>query len=283
MSASLPLGVPSLAPKLIGGLAVRRLGTGFPLVLVHGGVGSWTHWNANVVSLSRHFSLTLIDLPGYGDAPMPSTDEPDPYIEGVASDLSRAMKGLGAFGVVGFSFGAVICAGAARRLGALVNAMSLLGPAGFGVPAGRRVDLVSVPPAAENPAGHRAAVAHNLGQFMLSKVPAPDDVTVDLHSANMARLRFDSRKVSFQDRIVEDLGALSCPLQVIWGENDHLPVPSTQARADRIRRARPDVEIHIVPGGGHWVQYEAAHAVDALLIAFHERVSRSSLQRGVSR
>lgn len=278
MSASLPFGVPSPAPEIIGGLAVRRLGTGAPLVLVHGGVGSWTHWIANVVSLNRHFALTLIDLPGYGDAPMPATDEPAPYLEGVASDLSLAMKGAGGFGLVGFSFGAVICAAASRQLGDRVNAISLLGPAGFGVPSGRKVNLVSVPPAENDETAHRAAVAHNLGQFMLSTTPTPDDVAVDLHSANMARLRFDSRKVSFQDRIVDDLGALSCPLQVIWGGNDHLPVPSTQARADRIRKSRPDAEVHIVPGGGHWVQYEAARAVDALLIAFHERVSRRTLQ-----
>ncbi|MEP9380472.1 alpha/beta fold hydrolase [Aquabacter sp. CN5-332] len=270
-----PLRTPSSpAPVIVGALAVRRFGAGAPLVLVHGGVGSWTHWLANIDGLSRAFALTVVDLPGYGDAPAPPAREPEAYLDGVAADLLRVMEGEGSFGLVGFSYGAVISAAVARRIGDRVNAMSLLGPGGFGVPVGRKVELVPVPSAAEDPDGHRAAVAHNLGQFMLSRTPAPADPVVDLQSANIARLRFDSRKISLQDRIVGDLSGLFSPLQVIWGAQDHLPVPSIEARAERIVQARPDAEIHVVPDAGHWVQYEAPEAIDALLTDFHNRVTR---------
>jgi 2-hydroxy-6-oxonona-2,4-dienedioate hydrolase len=261
------------APEMVGALAVRRFGAGAPLVLIHGGVGSWTHWSANVEALAQHFALTVIDLPGYGDAPDPIDQEPDGYLKGVARNLVRAMRGRESLGLVGFSFGAVVCTAIALQLGAHVKAMSLLGPGGFGNPGGRNINLLPVPSLAEDPAGHRAAVAHNLGAFMLSRTPAQDHSVVDLHSANLARVRFDSRRISFQDRIVDDLEKLSCPLQVIWGGADRLPIPSLQARAERIRKARPDAEIEIVPGAGHWVQYEAPRAVDALLIEFHQRVS----------
>lgn len=260
------------APEVIGALAIRRFGAGLPLVLVHGGVGSWTHWIANVYALARHFEIMTIELPGYGDAPEPPTREPDAYLQGVADDLAQAMHAASSFGLVGFSFGAVICAAVARRLGARVNALSLLAPGGFGAPVGRAVQLVPVPPAVEDAAGHRMAVAHNLGQFMLSRTPAAEDPVVDLQSANIARVRFDSRQISFPDRIVGDLADLVCPLQVIWGAEDRLPLPSTQARAERIHAARPDAEIHIVPAAGHWVQYEAPRAVEALLVEFHKRV-----------
>jgi 2-hydroxy-6-oxonona-2,4-dienedioate hydrolase len=261
------------APEMVGALAVRRFGAGAPLVLFHGGVGSWTHWIANIESLAQHFALTVVDLPGYGDAPDPVDKEPDGYLKAVARDIARAMPGEESFGLVGFSFGAVVSTAIALQLGARVRAMSLLGPGGFGNPVARNIDLLPVPSLAENPAGHRAAVAHNLGAFMLSRPPAQDHPVVDLQSANLARVRFDSRRISFQDRIVADLEKLSCPMQVIWGGEDRLPVPSTQARAERIKKARLDAEIHIVQGAGHWVQYDAPRAVEALLIEFHQRVS----------
>ncbi|MFG1347786.1 alpha/beta fold hydrolase [Xanthobacter autotrophicus DSM 431] len=262
------------APELVGTLAVRRFGAGAPLVLVHGGVGSWTHWIANVEALSRSFAVTAVDLPGYGDAPAPQASAPEAYLDAIAADLSRAMADAPSFGLVGFSFGAVIAAAVARRLGGKVNALSLLGPGGFGVPLGRKVALVPVPAAEEDLKGHRVAVAHNLGQFMMSRPPAPEDPVVDLQSANIARLRFDSRKVSHRDCLVDDVGRLTAPLQIIWGAEDHLPVPSIAARAERVSAARPDAEIHIVPDAGHWVQYEAPRAVEALLSDFHNRVSR---------
>lgn len=270
-----PLIPPSVPPaERVGTLAVRRFGAGAPLVLIHGGVGSWTHWIANLEPLARSFAAVTVDLPGYGDAPAPQAREPEAYLDGIAADLAQAMRGTPSFGLVGFSFGAVIAAAVARRLGADVNAVSLLGPGGFGLPLGRKVELVPVPAADADPQGHRAAVAHNLGQFMMSRTPAPEDPVVDLQSANIARLRFDSRKVSHRDCLIGDLERFTAPLQIIWGADDHLPVPSIAARADRVRAARPDAQIHIVPDAGHWVQYEAPRAVEALLTDFHNRVTR---------
>jgi pimeloyl-ACP methyl ester carboxylesterase len=264
----------ALAPELIGTIAVRRFGGGTPLVLVHGGVGSATHWTANVEAMSRHFAVTVIDLPGYGDAPPPRGTAPDAYLEDVGISLEAALPPTGKFGLVGFSFGAVISTAVARRFEGRVNALSLLAPGGFGVPAGRHVSVLPVPPLEKDPTGHAAAVAHNLGSFMLSRVPAPDHPVVRLQSENIARARFDSRKISFQERLVDDLKSTSCPLQVVWGKNDRLPVPSIATRIELIRSARPDAEFHVVPEAGHWVQYEAPDAVDALLIDFHERVSK---------
>lgn len=263
----------AVPPERVGSLAVRQFGSGPSLVLIHGGVGSATHWIANLDALSQRFSVAAVDLPGYGDAPEPLSRDPAAYLDEIATSLDQILPADSRFGLVGFSFGAVIAAAVTRTLPKRVNALSLLGPGGFGVPAGREVTLVPVPRAAEDPAGHAAAVARNLGSFMLSRTPQPDDPVVYLQSQNIARARFDSRRVSYQNRLTDDLRATTCPLQVIWGAADLLPVPSIAVRRECVRSARPDAEFHIVPNAGHWVQFEAPAAVDDLLINFHERVS----------
>src|SRR5215210_7165157 len=59
-----------------GSMVWRVWGVGEPLVLFHGGSGSWTHWIRNIAELSKHYELWLADIPGLGDSAMP----PKPWV-----------------------------------------------------------------------------------------------------------------------------------------------------------------------------------------------------------
>ena len=50
-----------------GTMAWRCWGSGPPLVLLHGGYGSWMHWIRNVLPLSRQFTVIAPDMPGLGE------------------------------------------------------------------------------------------------------------------------------------------------------------------------------------------------------------------------
>ncbi|MHA1570054.1 MAG: alpha/beta fold hydrolase, partial [Alphaproteobacteria bacterium] len=50
------LGLPPLTRRMIGGIAVTSAGQGAPVVLVHGGSGSWSHWARNVGPLAERFA-----------------------------------------------------------------------------------------------------------------------------------------------------------------------------------------------------------------------------------
>src|SRR5262249_60315872 len=84
----------------------RVWGTGEPLVLRHGGSGSWTHWIRNIPALARHFELWVPDLPGLGSSAMP----PRPFIP--KSSAAAVVTGIDALlksarlSMAGFSFGA---------------------------------------------------------------------------------------------------------------------------------------------------------------------------------
>ena len=49
-----------------GTVVWRIWGSGPPLVLLHGGTGSWMHWVRNIEDLSTSFTLIVPDLPGLG-------------------------------------------------------------------------------------------------------------------------------------------------------------------------------------------------------------------------
>src|SRR5437763_9356025 len=49
-----------------GSMVWHCWGSGLPLVLLHGGYGSWSHWIRNVLPLSRSFRVIPPDPPGLG-------------------------------------------------------------------------------------------------------------------------------------------------------------------------------------------------------------------------
>lgn len=253
------------------GLAVRCWGTGAPLVLFHGGMGSWSHWCRNITALACRFSVIAVDLPGYGDSIDAGSLDENAYIDWVADVFDGIVGKLAPAGLVGFSFGAVIAAGVAARKSRQVNRLTLLGPGGFGYRTGSSITLKKLPKGDADPRELREITAFNLGQWMLSSIPNVDDPVIDIHLRNLARSRFDNRQISASDRLVADLAKLSCPIQLIWGGRDVLTFPSIDARLDRCLAVRPDVTAEILPEGGHWVAYECADAVNALLGRFHAR------------
>ena len=80
-----------------------------PLVLLHGGSGSWTHWLRNILPLVESGRRVLVpDLPGFGDsaAPAHGTDAdalPEPVEQGL-----NVLLGDAACDLVGFSFGGMV-------------------------------------------------------------------------------------------------------------------------------------------------------------------------------
>ena len=73
-----------------GAVAWRRFGKGPPLVLVHGGHGSWLHWARNVEALSNEFELFVPDLPGYGDSAFPV----ESTLEALVASTRRSLDAL---------------------------------------------------------------------------------------------------------------------------------------------------------------------------------------------
>src|SRR2546423_15496707 len=106
-------------PLKNGEIVWHLWGTGKPLVLLHGGTGSWMHWVRNIEFLARDFMLVVPDIPGSGESANP---EQPISAERIATSISKGLDSLiGAdtrFAIAGFSMGGLIAGYVVQQCGA---------------------------------------------------------------------------------------------------------------------------------------------------------------------
>jgi 2-hydroxy-6-oxonona-2,4-dienedioate hydrolase len=265
--------------KTATGVAYVRHGAGEPLVLFHGGSGSWSHWVRNVAALGAGFRVHAFDQPGYGASDDVDAEiSNDAYIDLIVRSIAEATGGAERVHVAGFSFGGSVAAAVAARLGARAAALSLVGTAGFERPDRRNLPMVSTrrqreelgrqPTMAELRALHRS----NLGVLMVWDKAKIDELAVDTQVENVARTRFNSRRFSWSGLTPTWLGEASCPVSIIYGEHDASAYPSVADRVAQCRASRPDAKHVLIRDCGHWAMYEAPETVNAEMLAFHGSV-----------
>ncbi|MDB5857420.1 MAG: alpha/beta hydrolase fold protein [Ramlibacter sp.] len=228
-----------------------------PLVLLHGGSGSWTHWIRNVEALAAAGRRVVVpDLPGFGDsARPPDGQDADAVAPALADGLVRLL-GEAPVDVVGFSFGG-LCGGLmAAAQPARVRRLVLVGAPALGL-RDRRLSLTSWREL-EDPQAQRAAHRSNLAALMLHRPEAIDELAVDLQAANVPRDRMLRRKLAMTDVLARSLPTFSCPVDAIYGEQDVLYRGALDKLAEVLRTGPTFGELVLVPGAGHWLQYEAA-------------------------
>lgn len=247
----------------------RRFGSGQPLVLLHGGHGSWMHWVRNVVVLGRSYSVWLPDMPGYGDSDAPSGTDLRAVVDPTLASLGAVLGDRTDFALVGFSFGGLVAAHLAARC-PRVRRLALIGPAGHGSTRRPRGALRSWKSAQAD--GDREALAevmrHNLGLHMLSDVSVVDPLALELHTRSCLRTRFRSKPLSLTGDLKQALDRFDGSLLMAWGEHDVTATP--QAAADALSVGRPDCRTVIVNDAGHWLPYEQAQNFNALLLDWLE-------------
>lgn len=257
-----------------GALVWRQWGAGRPLVLLHGGYGSWTHWIRNIPVLARRFRVIAPDLPGLGDSATP----PEPWTaEGLAAIVVSGLETVLAGDrraaalpphLAGFSFGGVIGGEVAARLGRGLGGFTVVGSNGLGLERSP-TPLRRVPEGADE-AEEFATHRYNLNQLMIADPDKIDELALYLQKTNHARARMRSRRFSRSDALRQALPRIAARLDGIWGERDATAYPRLDERVQVLRSAQPQARFAVVPGAGHWVQYEAADRFNALLTEFAE-------------
>jgi 2-hydroxy-6-oxonona-2,4-dienedioate hydrolase len=249
-----------------GTMVWRVWGVGEPLVLFHGGSGSWTHWIRNIPELSRHFELWVADIPGLGSSTMP----PQPWVPTTIADvvvagLAEMLPPPARLRLAGFSFGGQIAGLTAARMGNRIRSLTLIGVAALGLRADPREPFAKLRfgmSAAEIAVVYR----QNLAVLMFADPANIDALAVHLQAENIKRARFRSRPFAATDTLARALADVTAPLSTIWGTRDIIARPSLQVRLDILRRHHPELGVRLIEGAGHWVAYEAADRFNAAML-----------------
>lgn len=240
-----------------------------PLVLLHGGHGSWMHWARNIEALSAGRVLWLPDLPGYSDSAAPDAPAPgqpplEPLLEALAGSFAALVEPTVPIDLGGFSFGGFVASQFALRRGA-IRRLALIGSGGHGTLRRLAVEMVNWRGADDRDA-ERAALLHNLAALMLHERAAIDPLAFAIHDLSCHATRFRSKEVSLAGGLQAALAALDVPQLLLWGEFDVTADPRPLVAS--LVAGHPRREGAVIDGAGHWAQFERAAAVNDRLLRF---------------
>ena len=242
-----------------------------PVVLLHGGSGSWTHWLRNIDALiASGRQVYAADLPGFGDsaAPARGTDA-DALTEPVERGLQHLM-GSAACDLVAFSFGGMVAGFIAAQFPARAHRLVLVGAPGLGVASRNTVTLTAwrhLEGAAEREAVHRK----NLAALMLHHAESITPLALRLHTDNTLRDRMKGRRLAYSEALAQALAEVRCPVHAIYGREDALYRQRQDALLQALHAAPHFEGLQWIADAGHWVQFERPPAFDAELLGILDR------------
>jgi len=254
---------------------VIELGSGPPLLLVHGLSGCWQNWLENMPHFAKTHRVIAVDLPGFGASPMPREEISIPgyarFLEGLCDVLS-----IDAAAVVGNSMGGHITSELAIRSPQRVERLMLVSAAGISaehvqrnavMAGGRIVAAIATQSAARHewyarrPGLRRIALSFVVRHADQLSAPLAHELMSGAGKPGF----LDALEAVITHRISERLPQIACPTFVVWGEDDRvIPVRD----ASRFAKLIPDVRVEVWPDTGHMAMLERPARFNAALEAF---------------
>lgn len=248
---ALPPLPPLLGTKVFGQtIRYYDVGSGSPLVLIHGIGGDADDWAFSLEALASSHRVIALDLLGFGRSDKPYLDYSiDVFVEG----LERFLRSLGIArtSLVGHSLGGWIAASFALRSPEAVDNLVLMDSAGvWGEMQELPIDL------------HVSTLAHMREIFkhlfydktLISEALVEFAYTNHLERGDGATIHNVLESLhSGRERLDESIGGLRVPTLIIWGENDEI-IPVEIGR--RIQELVRGSSLEVIPQCGHLPELE---------------------------
>jgi len=257
-------------------LAYRELGSGPPVLLLHGWPTSSFLWRDVMPAIARRNRVLALDLPGFGGSDKPLETRYDFEFFTRAIDGFLAAAGVDRVAIAGHDLGGPIAVRWAldnpERVTHLALLNTLLYP-DFDPSVMEFVTTLANPdtrseltsaPGLESVIRLGLADEASLTNEVLAGVvdPFPDE---DSRVA-LAKAGIELQPDGFAD-LSRRLSELSVPVRVVYGEQDRV-LPDVAETMARVKRDVPQAEVTAIPTAGHFVQEEAGEEVGDLLAAF---------------
>jgi monooxygenase len=258
----------SLELRTLGPLRYHVGGSGEPLLLLHGLSGSTANWVELVPQLSERFRVLAVDLPGHaGSGRLPGGATVGDFAAAAAGVLEAEETGPAL--VAGHSFGGQIALRLAHARPELTRGLLLVSPAGIktGTRGTRAVVVASarirpgrwVAPLRNRYAGRAWCRRALFRPWFVSDAAAltPRATHGLLEAMGKHSDTLTAGRAMLADDPRLDLGAIECPVVVLWGARDaQLPLEDAFEYTRRLR-----AKLRLVADCGHLVIVERPHAV----------------------
>lgn len=239
-------------------------GDGDPIVLVHGGSGSWAHWARNIRALvEQGRKIYACDLPGCGESDRPPVGEDGDALPPWVEEGVQAL-GLERFDLVGFSFGAMVSGFYAAQFPARVQKLVLVGAPALSEKPGAKIALKEWLRLPDGPM-REDAFRHNLRLLMLANDSSIDELSLALYVRCLKQDRLTKRRIARTDILLRTMPNIRCPVFATWGADDVLARGRFEILEAGVRRAPDFRDMKLIPHAGHWAQFEQSEAFDQML------------------
>jgi pimeloyl-ACP methyl ester carboxylesterase len=250
----------------------HRVGSGEPVVLIHGVGSFWQAWKPVVEAMRGERDVIAVDLPGFGGSPtLPIGVVPD--ARALAAAVADFLSEIGVEKPVvgGNSLGGWVALELARRQRA--RAVVAVSPAGFASPlesALGRAQLRASWHGAKRPAITEQLLRRPRGRVLAlggllgkpKQMPAADAIAATRNLA--ASAGFDATVNTITKDRFTDGDEVGVPVTLVWGTRDMILFP-WQAR--RALRELPRARLVPLPGAGHVPMSDDPEAIARELLA----------------
>jgi haloalkane dehalogenase len=257
-------------------LGYRELGSGPPVLLLHGWPTSSYLWREVMVPIARTNRVVAVDLPGFGVSDKPLDVRYNFAFFGRILDLFLAQLGIDDLGLAVHDLGGPIGLhwllhrpGRVTKL-ALLN--TLVYPE-FSDAVKEFIRACAAPDASDtvtSPRGLEDILRDGLAD-RASLRPETLAALLEPFQTPDSRRALAAAGVGVERRgfitIAQKLPSLSAPVRIIYGERDRL-LPDVATTMARVKADLPHAEVTAFPDRGHFIQLEAPDPVGELLARF---------------
>lgn len=254
------------------------MGTGPPLILIHGIGASVKYWQYNIGPLSQHYHVYAMDLVGFGRSEKPSVEYSLTYSSNFVADFmdSQSIKQAS---LVGNSLGGLVCLQFAINFSERVDKLVLVDTAGLGPELTWILRLMTLPVLGEvlyGPNRTQMRLFHRM-LFYDKRFVTDEWIEQNLEMARLpgARssflsvLRYGVNLGGLRPEILKPLlmriPKITSPTLIVWGAQDRI-IPLSHAHIGHKMMANS--QLHIFDRCGHVPQIEKAQEFNHLAIDF---------------
>jgi 4,5:9,10-diseco-3-hydroxy-5,9,17-trioxoandrosta-1(10),2-diene-4-oate hydrolase len=263
----------------VDGLSLRYwdVGSGIPILLIHGLGVTLETWAYNISALAESSRVVAVDLPGCGRSSRAL--EPDQYSAEYAARLLKRlaeMLGIDCLSICGNSMGGLIAIEFALLFHQAVDKLILVDSAGLGREISTTAKLLSMRPVGELIVRPTRPFIRQTAKHLIFREELVTEDFVNLmyevsqiagtKEAMLASLRagvnLTGQIVAFSE---SELSQVGVPTLVVWGANDPLIPVHHAANA---LRAFPDCRVVVFNRAGHPPQMDRAHDFNQIASEF---------------